>query len=212
MHMVTSCYHMVTPFVALGNCMEYRNALASGGAISIQAVQDAQQAALHEITRLTNIIRSGDLGDYRDVPPLMNLFCPEYQLPDPTPVTRQLHFQPDQGRLDSRKRAAPATASTRDSPPPGGSSMKTTGLVKFSGSGKPPFLANLLVKHPRTTKMAMLCGNFTSQGFQCRFGDKQCNFVHLNKVADLPIAIRQQYVQFVDNHADLSWVHTPKQG
>jgi len=210
LHMINGLQHILGPFAALGNTIEYRTALASGGQISVQAIDEAVEAATLEVTRLTNVIRSGELGDYRDEPPIMSLLCSD-PTPPSAPPAKEL-FPPGGtpgGPGEKRKRELPAAGT------PGGEAAraeqqgKAGGLVKFSGRGKPPVASNLLAPHPTRNRPALICGNFTTHGYHCRFGDR-CTFIHLKSLSALPDTQRAAYKLFVDGHADLSWAYPPR--
>jgi hypothetical protein len=87
--------------------------------------------------------------------------------------------------------------------------MKTKGLVKFTGTGKPPIANDILVVHPRTKEKTMICTNHVTIGYACRHGNK-CNFLHLFKTSDLATDERKTYYAFVKKQPDLEWVNKPK--
>ncbi len=89
--------------------------------------------------------------------------------------------------------------------------MKTKGLVKFTGSGKPALLqmTSWLVMHPRTKDKTMICTNNITVSYFCCHGNK-CNFLHLFKLNDLATDKCKVYSRFVEKTSDLEWVNKPK--
>jgi hypothetical protein len=55
--------------------------------------------------------------------------------------------------------------------------LKSKGLVEFKGRGKPPVANEIWVDNPHTKKKSMLCTNFSTVGYYCRFGTG-CGFSH----------------------------------
>lgn len=53
---------MMGPFIALGNCLAYREAVISGTPVSAAAYTEASAFAMQQVTKVNNIIHQGDLG------------------------------------------------------------------------------------------------------------------------------------------------------
>jgi hypothetical protein len=62
----------------------------------------------------------------------------------------------------------------------------------------------LRVDNPKTKKKSMLCANFATIGYYCRFG-KACGFFHFRSLRDLPEGPRAAYKAFVEQEATLSF-------
>jgi hypothetical protein len=75
--------------------------------------------------------------------------------------------------------------------------LKTKGLVDFNSRGKPPVANDIWVDNPRTKKKSMLCSNFMTIGYYCRFG-KACGFFHFRSLRDLPKGPSAAYKAFVE--------------
>jgi hypothetical protein len=63
---------------------------------------------------------------------------------------------------DKPNNTAPSSAEITD--------LKSKGLVEFKGRGKPSVANNIWVDNPQTKKKSMLCTNFSTVGYYCRFG------------------------------------------
>jgi hypothetical protein len=73
-HIVGDLHGMIIPFVDLVSTYNYIEAVKGSKPISAQAYADALYHARTHVLRLRTVFASGDLGEYRDIPPLMSLF------------------------------------------------------------------------------------------------------------------------------------------
>jgi hypothetical protein len=181
-HMVGDLHGMIIPFVHLASTYNYNEAVKSKHSISPQAYADALYHARTHVLRLHTVFASGDLGEYRNVPPLMTLFSPtdsDGTKNKTTPIKKVLPKRPQTivtheettGRRTSVKpgNTGPSAEEITD--------LKSKGLVELKGRGKPPVANNIWVDNPQTKKKSMLCTNFSTVGCYCRFGTG-CGFFH----------------------------------
>lgn len=226
-HILNSLQHILGPYIALGNCLQYRQALAAGQPISPTALETALRQAEHETSRLTHVIRSGDLGDYRDVPPNTLILMPKYHIPTET-IAHHLTTDSKKTVATSNSPSAATQNNTNSSRPNPSAThtsatntrsargnrphqdnaaleaAKTKGLIEFTGTGKRPAAAGILVKHRQTQQLTSICANFVTKGYACRFG-RDCNLFHVHNKNDLPADKRTAFSQFVENHPQLKW-------
>jgi hypothetical protein len=88
-HMVSDLQNILCPFINISNHFAYRDQVKNNIPIAPQAYDDAYNHAHYQVMRLNNILVSADLGDYRDVPPIMQLLAPpdsDGTTPKPTPT------------------------------------------------------------------------------------------------------------------------------
>jgi hypothetical protein len=116
------------------------------------------------------------------------------------PASRLPNVSPDSSASDPRK----SGKSSGSTPGVTDDERKKQGVMKFSGTGKPPVPKDLF-PHPRTSKMTYLCGNASTVGYLCQRGPNACNFVHIQKSQDLTPPNRQLLKTFIENHADLTF-------
>jgi hypothetical protein len=69
-HMVGNLHGMIIPFVDLASTFNYIEAVKQEQPIFAQAYADALNHARTHVLGLRTVFASGDLGEYRDVPPL----------------------------------------------------------------------------------------------------------------------------------------------
>jgi hypothetical protein len=211
--MVGYLHGMITPFVDLASTFGYNEAVKNKQPISAQAYADALFHARTHVLRLRTVFASGDLGEYRNVPPLMSLFSISSDADgtkiETTPIKHepprrpQLVVTPDAttpNRLANRASTSPNDALSAAQL----TELKTKGLVDFKGRGKPPVANDIWVDNPKTKKKAMLCSNFFTIGYYCRFG-KACAFFHFRTLRDLPEGPRAAYKAFVEQETTLSF-------
>jgi hypothetical protein len=72
-HIVGDLHGMIIPFVDLVSTYNYIEAVKGSKPISAQAYADALYHARTHVLRLRTVFASGDLGEYRNIPPLMSL-------------------------------------------------------------------------------------------------------------------------------------------
>jgi hypothetical protein len=97
-----------------------------------------------------------------------------------------------------------AEKSTPSLPAPDTDARKKQGVVKFQGTGRAPSPSGILVKHKFSGKLTYICANHSTQGFCCRFDDKNCNFFHITKLADLPREHHDVYKKWVNDTRGIS--------
>jgi hypothetical protein len=221
-HMVGDLHGMIIPFVDLASTYNYIEAVKGSKPISAQAYADALYHARTHVLRLRTVFASGDLCEYRDIPPLMSLFSiatdSDGTRGNSTPIKRDPPQRPQQvvtpenppaGRPAGRpaSQAAPATTLT----PAQITVLKNKGLVGYKGRGKPPVANDIWVDNPKTKKKSMLCSNFSTIGYYCRFGDA-CGFFHFRSLRDLPEGPRAAYKTFVEQTEGLSFCTVNREG
>jgi hypothetical protein len=111
-----------------------------------------------------------------------------------TPETPTLASRPAAARPNSALSAAQIT------------DLKAKGIVESKGRGKPPVANDIWVDNTRTKKKSMLCSNFVTLGYYCRFG-KECGFFHFRSLKDLPEGPRAAYKAFVNQETLLAFVN-----
>jgi hypothetical protein len=89
--------------------------------------------------------------------------------------------------------------------------LKNKGLVGYKGRGKPPVANDIWVDNPKTNNKSMLCSNFSTVGYYCRFGDA-CGFFHFRSLQDLPEGPRAAYKTFVEQTEGLSFCTINREG
>jgi hypothetical protein len=220
-HMVSDLQNMLCPFINISNNYAYRMQVKTNTAIAPQAYDDATTHAQYQVRRLNNILVSSDMGDYRDVPPIMSLLVKQARdgsKQNTTPIKVTPPYQGGGGNQQTKfvtpDNAKPQKGTRRNDTTNEVSQekindMKTKGLVKFSGAGKPPIANDILVTNPKTKEKTMICTNHITVNYFCRHG-KQCNFLHLFKISDLTAEERKTYCAFVEKTPDLEWVNKPK--
>jgi hypothetical protein len=109
---------------------------------------------------------------------------------DTTPIKREPPKRPQQ--VVTPEGTAPGRPANRPSTTPNTAllaaqitDLKSKGLVDFKGRGKPPVANDIWVDNPKSKKKSMLCSNFATIGYYCRFG-KDCGFFHFQTLRDLP--------------------------
>jgi hypothetical protein len=208
-HMVGDLHGMIIPFVDLASTYNYNEAVKNKHPISPQAYADALYHARMHVLRLRTVFASGDLSEYRDVPPLMSLLSPtdsDGTKNNTTPIKKDPPKQPQtvltpedtRGRRTSDKpnNTAPSSAEITD--------LKAKGLVEFKGRGKPPVANGIWVDNPQTKKKSMLCTNFSTVGYYCPFGTG-CGFFHFRSMRELPEAACPAYKAFVEAEPNLTF-------
>jgi hypothetical protein len=208
-HMVGDLHGMMIPFVDLASTYNYNEAVKNKHPISPQAYADALYHARTHVLRLRTVFASGDLGEYRDIPPLMKLFSPtdlDGTKNNTTPIKKDPPKRPQtvvtpedtRGRRTSDKpnNTAPSSAKITD--------LKSKGLFEFKGRGKPPVADDIWVDNPQTKEKSMLCTNFSTVGYYCRFGTG-CGFFHFRSMRELPEATRPAYKAFVEAEPNLTF-------
>jgi hypothetical protein len=201
--MVGDLHGMIIPFVDLASTFNYIEAVKQKKPISPQAYADALNHARTHVLRLRTVFASVDLGEYCDIPPLMSLFSVSTDSDSSRANTMPIKKEPPR---------RPQIAVTPDPPTPFNcpaarpnaalsaaqiTDLKTKGIVEFKGRGKPPVANDIWVDNPKTKKKSMLCSNFVTLGYYCRFG-KDCSFFHFRSLKDLPEGPRAAYKAFVN--------------
>jgi hypothetical protein len=114
---------------------------------------------------------------------------------DTTPIKKdpprppQISVTPETPTPTNRPAAARPAAQITD--------LKAKGIVECKGRGKPPVANDIWVDNTRTKKKSMLCSNFVTLGYCCRFG-KECGFSHFRSLKDLPEGPRAAYKAFIN--------------
>jgi hypothetical protein len=174
--MVGDLHGMIIPFVDLASTFNYIEAVKQKQPISTQAYADALNHAITHVLRLRTVM-----------PPPYEPFFSIYGFrrwyntnkKDP-PRRPQISVTPETPTLASRPAAARpnsalSAAQIKD--------LKAKGIVEFKGRGKPPVANDIWVDNTRTKKKSMLCSNFVTLGYYCRFG-KECRFFHFRSLKD----------------------------
>jgi hypothetical protein len=211
LHLTIALQHMLSPFVALGHCLEYRQAVLAGQPLAVSAYKEASRFAMLQVQKINNIIHNGDLGDYRDPPSVMHLFYPESS--DST-ARRGSQMSGDRDRSSAAGKGDTLTPPRGDHrvgglpdrravDPLQFEKRRLQGVMKHSKRGKVPVPVNLF-PHTITKKMSYLCANASTLGLACLRDAKTCNFVHVLKLSDLPTEHRTVLQNFIENHADLT--------
>jgi hypothetical protein len=215
LHLFISAQHMLGPFIALGNTLEYRQAVLAGDPVAVAAYTAASKFALLQVHKVNNIIHQGDLGAFREAPSIMGIFhqntpesSPAKRSPpsavsdDSTAVSDLSSPVPRKGKkpADSRSPASQPNDSSHDLV-----ARKAEGVMKHSAHGKPPVPVSLF-SHPKSGKMTYLCGNASTVGYACPRTKDECNFIHVHKPYDLKRAVdRDTLKAFITSHVDLSF-------
>jgi hypothetical protein len=106
LHLTMALQHMLSPFVALGRCLEYCQAVLAMQPLAASAYKEASQfAMLHQVQKINNIIHNGDLGEFRDPPSTMRIFYPDS---GDVPARHSLHMPGERERPFKDKPARPA--------------------------------------------------------------------------------------------------------
>jgi hypothetical protein len=209
-HMVGDLHGMIIPFVDLASTYNYNEAVKNNQPIAAQAYADALYHAMTHVLRLRTVFASGDLGEYRDVPLLMSLFSiatdSDGTRSDTTPIKREPPRRPQQAVTpDERPTGRPTQRAVAPTLTPDQIKvLKTRGLVGFKGQRKPPVANDIWVDNPKTKKKSMLCSNFSTVGYYCRFGDA-CGFFHFRSLRDLLEGPRAAYKAFVEQSDQLAF-------
>jgi hypothetical protein len=185
-HMVGDLNGMITPFVDLASTFSYNEAVKNKQPILAQAYADALFHARTHVLRLRKVCTSANLGEYRDAPPLMSLFSissdSDGTKTEKNPIKREPPWRPQLAATPDA--TTPNRPANRANTSPNDAlsaaqitELKTKGLVDFKGRGKPPVANNIWVDNPKTKIKSMLCSNFCTIGYYCRFG-KACGFFH----------------------------------
>jgi hypothetical protein len=162
-HMVGDLQNMLCPFTNISNNYTYRTQVKNNLLIAPQAYEEAMSHAKYQVVRLNNILVSADLGDYRDVPPIMSLLAKHlsdgskqtttpikpaqaYQGSGNHEISKSVKFVTPEYKNQQKKQSRNDTNPelTQDKI----NEKKTQGLVKFTGTGKPPIANDILVVHP----------------------------------------------------------------
>ena len=202
---------MMGPFIALGNCLAYREAVISGTPVSAAAYTEASAFAMQQVTKVNNIIHQGDLGSFREPPSIWRLLYPEVSLSPGSKRGVQVATVSDDSTAISdlssptpRKGKKPAAGKSTASQSPDLSARKAKGVMKFGAQGKPP-VPTTRFSHPISGKMTYLCGNASTVGYSCPRTQDDCNFAHVH----FPLALKRPedcntLRAFFTNHADSS--------
>ena len=218
LHLFIAVQHMLGPFIALGNVMEYRNAVLLGTPVAVAAYKEASAFAILQVRKVNNIIHQGDLGTFAAAPSIMRLFYPDSTTPSVP------NYNPASGtgsvisdltnpvpRKDASSRSTSSQSSNQSSQgsnapnAPDLTAARASGVMKRNTkSGKPP-VPRSLMSHPLSGKMTYLCGNASTVGYACIRDAESCNFIHALKLQDLKRpADRVTLKNFIANHVELS--------
>jgi hypothetical protein len=151
--MVGDLHGMIILFVDLASTYSYNEAVKKDQPISAQAYADALYHARTHVLRLRTVFASGDLGEYRDIPPLMTLLSintdsdgtqgsttPIKQDPPRRPRQVITPDEPPSGRRNAL-RAPAGRPEPRQAPNFTAdqiTDLKAKGIVTFRGRGRPP--------------------------------------------------------------------------
>jgi hypothetical protein len=168
LHLFLSVQHMLGPFIALGNCLKYRQAVIDCQPVTVTTYKEASAFALLQVHKINNIIHDGDLGVFREPPPIMRVFYPDAS--DPSAVkhgnstSSNNDRDPDSSTPGLTGPVPRKTGGTKPSDSEDQQKRREQGVMKFAKQGKPP-VPQTLFPHPMTAKMIYICGNASTVGF-----------------------------------------------
>ena len=216
-NMLLDLANIVSSFMALGDHMEYRKAVATNQPISPKAYDAATQQAQLIIAQLNQLIAHMQSGRYTDLPTTYGFFFPNNVksltnrdaaiVTDTSPGTSP-DKQKGTGTTPKGKQQGkdPKGQPTKDSGSPPTDLAKQKGLLVYSGGKKKLDYPKILVPVDDTPNAAKtsFCMNYILQGRACRFG-KACTMLHVNTYADIPAAVQSEFVQYVKDTDSLDF-------
>jgi hypothetical protein len=213
LHMFIAVQHMWGPFIALANCLEYRNAVQAGTPVAVAAYKEASAFALLQVHKINNIIHQGSLGPFEAAPSIMRIFYPEDAKSsgskrgtvsdDSTAMSDLTNPVP---RKDQQRSPNSQSTGNHNSTGTAGPGSKSDGVMRYSLRGKPPTPAEAM-SHPVTGQKTYVCGNASTVGYVCPRATSECKFIHVLKSQDLKPADRAIMKKFITNHANLNFAN-----
>ncbi len=187
---------------ALAMSQEACAALLSGATIDPSNFDNAARIMDHTITKLNNVIAS-DSSNYHNMPSAMMHFYP------PASLTDQVGSRKRPGGHLSPGYMAPVGSHGQHPVRPRVAQENARGMLKWTGDScarapVPPVTAT----HQVTRAPVNLCLNFLFSGKACVCG-RDCPFVHLHNIRDLPSELQTLFVNWVRNTPNVDWAIRP---
>lgn len=174
---------VINNFTRIASRYEYRQAVLSSNAISVDAYKAALTSSQLYINRIYNATTTMAMDVYNVIPLTLALFQP------PSENKKKANGKKDSGPGNQQDRKSddmdtdPPTKNTKkpDKAKEGKRSKGTPGILRWDGKGNIPF-PNVWADKPDGTKQK-LCANYTFQDRVCKFPN--CTFFHAKTQNDL---------------------------
>ena len=156
-------------------------------------------------TALSNAIYSGNLGPFRDIPPLLAYLTVKPATKEPTlPAAsgQKRSFHDDAGSFKGH-----------DSKKPKPASNGKPGLLRYTGAsgGQLPVPPDLKILCRVTARPSHLCSGWLYDGRSCARGTK-CRFAHLTKLDTLDLEQQKSFQQWVHKTPNVEFRNPQNQG
>ncbi len=175
--MLMDTQQIINNFTRIATRYEYRQAVQTQKAISVDAYKTALQGSQVYMMKIYNAITQMSMDQYNVTPLTMVLFQP----PSEDKKKQERSAKPPNGANRSTQRMDIDTPPRKDPKKKNPSSKGTPGILKWGGNGNIPF-PNVWIDKTDGSKQK-LCANFTFQDRICKF--PECTFFHAKTPNDL---------------------------